>query len=233
MPGWHASFMETNAVTRLVLIRHGESASNAGGWLSGQDTCGGLTATGVAQAEALRWRLGADEDLRPDVVLVSTMRRAVETAEIIATPTGLVPEQRADLIERTSGEAEGLTVQQYAERYGRQPWADWPTPISPGGESGDEFEARVLAATDRVVDDHRGKTVWVVCHGGVIMVSAMLRWPASAVRGDVLPAMSPANTSINEWIVDPDGSWCLSRYNDHTHLVALPGNDAGEAPPPL
>ncbi|NND76267.1 MAG: histidine phosphatase family protein, partial [Ilumatobacter sp.] len=35
-----------NGMTRVVLIRHGESASNAGGWLSGQDTCGGLTTLG-------------------------------------------------------------------------------------------------------------------------------------------------------------------------------------------
>jgi probable phosphoglycerate mutase len=225
--------MNADAVTRVVLIRHGESASNAGGWLSGQETCGGLTSTGVAQAEALRWRLGADDDLRPDVVLVSTMRRAVETAEIIATPTGLVPEQRAELIERTSGEAEGLTVQEYAERYGKTPWSDWPEPISPGGESGHDFSTRVLSATDNVVADHRGKTVWVVCHGGVIMVSAMQRWPGGPTDAAALPAVSPANTSINEWLVDARDSWCLSRYNDHTHLVALPGNRPGDAPPPL
>lgn len=220
-------------MTRLVLIRHGESASNAGGWLSGQNTCGGLTATGVAQAEALRWRLAADEDLRPDVVLVSTMRRAVETAEIIATPTGLVPEQRPELIERTSGEAEGLTVQEYEARYGKTPWTDWAEPLSPGGESGHDFSVRVVAATDRVVAEHRGKTIWVVCHGGVIMISAVHRWPGGGVDLRSLPAASPANTSINEWLIDPDDRWCLSRYNDHTHLVALPGNRPGDAPPPL
>lgn len=226
----------TDSITRIVLIRHGESASNAGGWLSGQDTCGGLTATGVAQAEALRWRLAADDDLHPDVVLVSTMRRAVETAEIIATPTGLVPEQRTELMERTPGEAEGMSVEEYTRRYGRIPWTDWPRPISPGGESGDEFTHRVLSATDRVVGDHRGKTVWVVCHGGVIMVSAMHRWPGGTTDGflsTTLPAVSPANTSLNEWLVGGDDTWCLARYNDHTHLVALPGNRPDEAPPPI
>lgn len=225
--------MNPEATTRLILIRHGESASNAEGWLSGQDTCGGLTPTGIAQAEALRWRLAADDDLRPDAVLVSTMRRAVETADIITTATGFEPEQRAELMERTSGEAEGLTVEQYTERYGKAPWSDWPEPISPGGESGREFSDRVRGATDRVIADHAGKTVWVVCHGGVIMVSAMQRWPGSAIDGASLPAMSPANTSISEWIVDAAGNWCLCRYNDHTHLVALPGNAPGEAPPPL
>lgn len=216
-------------MTRVVLIRHGESASNAGGWLSGQDSCGGLTDLGVAQAEALRDRLAADADLRPDVVLVSTMRRAVHTAEIIATPTGLQPEQHADLMERTSGEAEGMTIAEYTEKYGIPPWTDWTNPLSPGGESGDEFSARVVSATNRVVSEHRGRTVWVVCHGGVIMVSAIYRWPGGHLDLTSIPA-SPANTSINEWYVDANGNWRMARYNDHTHLVGIKGGKADEAP---
>lgn len=222
--------MNLDGVTRVVLIRHGESASNAGGWLSGQDSCGGLTDLGVAQAEALRGRLAADDDLRPDVVLVSTMRRAVHTAEIIAEPTGMVPEQHADLIERTSGEAEGLTIAEYTAKYGKPPWTDWSNPLSPGGESGVEFGARVLAATNRVVSTHRGKTVWVVCHGGVIMASVVRRWPNGTADLVSIPATSPANTSINEWFVDETDSWRLARYNDHTHLVGITGGGAGDAP---
>lgn len=219
------------APTRLVLIRHGESASNAGGWLSGQETCGGLTDLGVAQAEALRDRLAPDDELRPDAILVSTMRRAVHTAEIIAAPSGLVPEQHADLIERTSGEAEGLTIAEYTERYGIPPWSDWENPLSPGGESGVEFAARVTAGLDRVVADHAGRTVWVVCHGGVIMVTAATRWPGETVLR-VPPAVSPQNTSVSEWIIagiGPDAQWRMGRYNDHTHLVGL-GASTMDAP---
>ncbi|NND73768.1 MAG: histidine phosphatase family protein, partial [Ilumatobacter sp.] len=172
----------------------------------------------------------ADDDVQPDVVLVSTMRRAVHTAEIIAGPTGIAPEQHADLIERTSGEAEGLTIAEYTTKYGRAPWTDWHNPLSPGGESGHEFGTRVLAATDRIVGTHQGKTVWVVCHGGVIMVSAVRRWPGGAADLTAIPAVSPANTSINEWHIDADGAWRLARYNDHTHLVGIVGNRPGETP---
>lgn len=213
----------SSAPTRLVLIRHGESASNAGGWLSGQDTCGGLTDRGVAQAEALRDRLAPDHDLRPDAILVSTMPRAVRTAEIVAEPHGMVPEQHADLIERTSGEAEGLTIAEYTDRYGVAPWSDWENPLAPGGESGIEFAERVNQALDRVVADHAGRTVWVVCHGGVIMVTAAVRWPGET-RLKVPPAVSPQNTSVSEWLISgtgADADWRLARYNDHTHLVGL------------
>jgi probable phosphoglycerate mutase len=214
----------------MVLIRHGESASNAGGWLSGQDTCGGLTDLGVAQAEALRDRLANDPQLRPDRVVVSTMRRAVHTAEIAAAPTGLRVEQFADLMERTSGEAEGLTIAEYTERYGRAPWIDWSNPLSPGGESGTEFSARVATAIDRVADEGRGRTTWVVCHGGVIMATAIGRWHGGSPDGmtdlSTIPLASPMNSSINEWTVESHGGWRMVRFNDHTHLVGVTSDQA-------
>jgi 2,3-bisphosphoglycerate-dependent phosphoglycerate mutase len=212
---------------RIVMIRHGESASNAAGWLSGQESCGGLTQVGVRQAEALRDRLAADPSMRPDRVMVSTMRRAVHTAEIIAEPTGFVVEQYADLIERTSGEAEGLTIDEYIAKYDRAPWTDWSNPLSPGGESGTEFSARVTTAMDRVAFEARGQTIWVVCHGGVIMATAVGRWPGGSTDLASIPLASPMNSSINEWIVDPDGRWRMARFNDHSHLV---GFSSGEAP---
>ncbi len=208
-------------VTRMILIRHGQSASNAEGWLSGQESCGGLTDLGVAQAEALRSRLAADESMRPDAVLVSTMQRAVSTAEIISEPLGMVPEQHADLMERTSGEAEGLTIAQYTDKYGIAPWSDWENPLSPGGESGLVFADRVMTATDRVVKEYRGKTVWVVCHGGVIMVTAVRRWPGASFDLRQLPVASPQNTSVSEWHVDIDSNWRMSRFADDTHLVGV------------
>lgn len=214
----------------MVLIRHGQSASNAGGWLSGQNSCGGLTDLGIRQAEALRDRLAGDPSLMPDRVLVSTMPRAVHTAEIISEPTDHEPEQFADLMERTSGEAEGLTIAEYTEKYGKPPWTDWVNPLSPGGESGDEFSHRVRTSLDRVANEAMGTTVWVVCHGGVIMVNAVTRWLGTNVSSGLanLPIASPQNTSISEWIVDDAGNWRMARFNDQTHLVGV-SDDAAPA----
>jgi broad specificity phosphatase PhoE len=164
--------------------------------------------------------------MTPDVVLVSTMRRAVHTAEIISEPLGIVPEQHGDLMERTSGEAEGMKIAEYTAKYGIAPWTDWENPLSPGGESGHDFGARVLAATDRVVHEHRGKTVWVICHGGVIMVSAVRRWPGASVDLSKLPVTSPQNTSVSEWHVDGESNWRMASFNDQTHLVGITGSAA-------
>ncbi len=164
----------------------------------------------------------ADEDLQPDVVLVSTMRRAVETAEIIATPTGMVPQQRAELMERTCGEAEGLTVQEYTERYDKHHGPTGRADITRrrvGSTSQQESRCHQQRRDRAPRQDRLGCVSWGRHHG--FGDTALAGGP---IETAALPAVSPANTSINEWLVDADDSWCLSRYNDHTHLVALPGN---------
>src|SRR3954463_6008193 len=96
-------------LTRLVFVRHGESRSNLEGWLSGIETCGGLTEKGRSQAAALRDRLLRTEELRPDMVFTSVMARATQTAEIVAPSWSGVPvEQLRDLSERLPGECEGM-----------------------------------------------------------------------------------------------------------------------------
>ena len=203
--------------TRLIFIRHGESASNAGGWISGHATCGGLTERGRVQAQLLQRRLAGGAE--PDVVLSSTMRRAMETAQIVAGDLDLEVEAHEDLSERLPGECEGMTLEEYFEKYGRHAWADWDIAMSPGGETNDEFVARVDRIVQRIAEEHRGRTVWIVCHGGIIMSTAAL----FMTRDRPLPRFqNPANASVSEWRRgwngDLDGPWLLHRYNDHGHI---------------
>src|SRR5438445_1531491 len=117
--------------TRRVLIRHGESHSVADGWISGKATCRGLTERGVAQARVLRRRLAEETDLHPDVVLSSTMRRAVETADIIAEAVAVPVQALEELCERSPGECEGMSHDDYRATYGHEPWSDWIRPPPP------------------------------------------------------------------------------------------------------
>lgn len=205
--------------TRLVLIRHGESASNAGRWLSGIDTCGGLSDLGRVQAERLRDRLAASGE-RPDVLLSSTMPRAVQTAEIVAEAVdGVEVDAREELGERTPGECEGMTHDEYEQRYGKRPWADWEEALSPGGESNEEFLARVRRVIPALAQEHDGRTLWVVCHGGIIMSTAALLM-GTQHRGAVPIWGNPANTAVSEW-VHWEGQWLCTRYNDAAHLEGL------------
>lgn len=194
--------------------------------MSGQATCGGLTDKGKAEAALARDYLAASPDLAPDAIVVSTMRRAIETAEIVAEPTGMVAEQRAELIEIVVGEAEGMVVEDYVAKYGRRPYETWGPAASPGGEDAVTFQTRVAGAVDRLAAETVGRTTWVVCHGFVI------RGTAHHFSGGELAA-SPAyggmaNASLSIWAQhQADAPWILERYNDSAHTSHL--NDDPES----
>ena len=212
--------MNEESPSRLVLVRHGQSRSNLEEWISSQSTCGGLTDRGRLEAAAARDRLAALPDLAPDAVVVSTMRRAIETAAIVAEPTGLQAEQRAELIERIPGEVEGMTVVDFVEKFGHRPFSTWAPALSPGGEDSLVFQARVSGALDQLTAETVGKTTWVVCHGWVVRAAAH-----HFAGGE--PAAEPSftgsiNASFSVWMSAASGApWQLERYNDHAHLTGL------------
>ena len=72
-------------MTTIFLVRHGETVDNARQIMQGQ-TQGRLNEQGRAQAEAVAQRMAKES---VDVVVSSDLRRAVQTAEIIAQPHGL------------------------------------------------------------------------------------------------------------------------------------------------
>lgn len=208
-------------ITRLILVRHGESRSNAEGWISGNDTCGGLTDNGRVQAARLRDRLAASGELRPDVVLSSTMTRAIETAEILEPALGGGGTRQVhEFSERFPGECEGMTQDEYRAKYDRHPYADPIPAMSPGGEDADEFLRRVRGAIGAVVEEHAGRTIVVVCHGGVIVGAASLLTEGGFTG--VLRWAPPQHTSISQWVHGwgpGDDPWLLERYNDHSHVL--------------
>jgi probable phosphoglycerate mutase len=125
-------------VLNLILTRHGQAAA-ADVMLGGQLDVP-LTANGREEARALASRLAG---VRVDRIIASPMRRAMETAQTIATGRPVEVDER--LRELDYGRWEGLT---YAEIEARDPelraqWEDDPAAThSPGGESGDDVAAR-------------------------------------------------------------------------------------------
>jgi probable phosphoglycerate mutase len=208
-------------MTRLVLIRHGESVSTVERRIGGVRTCGGLSPLGRKQAEALATRLARTGELQPDVLVASTIRRAVETAEIIAPAVGDLPiEQIADLGEHEPGpDCDGMTFDAFVEQYGRPDWMGDPYLVGfPGGESVADFKHRAAAALHQVAHDHEGATVMIVCHAGVIDVG--LRSLLDVSMFGVFE-LSTTNTSITE-LLHTGPRWRMIRYNDAAHLEGLP-----------
>lgn len=212
------------APTRLVLVRHGEAQCHVDQVVGGLSGCTGLSHLGRRQAAALRDRLSTSGEVAgAGVLYASTLPRAVETAEIIAPALGdMAVERDEELCELHPGEADGITWEEFREKY---TWpSGWDTsfyrPIAPGAESWALFSARVGGVLTRLAADHAGQTIVVSCHGGVIENSfrALGQLPLTApflVRIE--------NTSITEW-ERPAGDerrWTLARFNDAAHLTGL------------
>ncbi|HEX8995414.1 MAG TPA: histidine phosphatase family protein [Ktedonobacterales bacterium] len=207
--------------TNLYLIRHGEAVCNVDGTIAGMRSDIGLTELGQLQAQRLRDRLASTGEIVADALIASTLPRARQTAEIIAPALGLPIIPDDDAQELRPGEADGLSVKEYFERYG--PFSDFREdpyrPFSPDGESWGGFISRAGNFLYRVIREHAGKTVVVVCHGGIV--------DASLLIGLGVGATAPApgqfhtrNASITHWErerINGLDAWRLNRYNDNLH----------------
>lgn len=208
--------------TNLYLIRHGEAACNVDGTIAGMRGDVGLTDLGMRQAQRLRDRLATTGEIVADALIASTLPRARQTAEIIAPALGLPIVLDDEAQEMRPGEADGLSLTDYLERYG--PLIDFREdpyqPLSPGGESWGEFISRVGGFLYRIVREHPGESVVVVCHGGVVDASLLIGLGV----GSAAPApgqFQTRNTSITHWErerISGLETWRLSRYNDDLHV---------------
>jgi broad specificity phosphatase PhoE len=168
-------------MTRLILIRHGESVANFERRFT-FDASEPLTPAGVEQArargEAIRGRYA------PIALYSSPFRRAFETAEQIGLVLGLTPIVIEDLREQSFGIYHGRP---YTELYGLHAagsadrWHVKPD----GGEMLREVALRAGAALDDIARRHLGAEVVVVSHGGVM--SALRGWVANDYSGAPTP----------------------------------------------
>src|SRR6267142_2349741 len=152
-------------MTHLYLIRHGESLWQAGLSLGNS----GLSPLGIRQAERLRDRLAVSGEITPDVLIASTLLRARQTAEILAPAFGLPIVFDDEVQELNDGEAENMTMEEVIEKYGYPDYENNPfRPIAPSAEIWGQFVLRIATALDRITRQYEGKTIVIVCHGGVI-----------------------------------------------------------------
>ena len=215
--------------TRLVLIRHGESNVTVNRVIGGYRTCSGLSDLGRQQAERLRQRLASTGEIVPDVLISSNFLRALETADVIAPAFGgLSVAVDEGFGEHDPGpEIDGMTFDAYVDRFGTPDWSDPDVEIFPGGETIADFHSRVERALRDAIDNYRGATVMISCHGGVIDATFRQLLNAPITGGFELHTL---NTSVTEFVSVATGDWRLQRYNDTAHLHGLPGETPRVAP---
>lgn len=157
-------------MTRILLVRHGQSEWNLTGRWQGQNDPP-LTDLGRAQAATAARSLGT-----VDAIWSSDLQRAAETSTIISNELGVGPVVLdADLRERNAGEWEGLTRAQIDEQYPGylEPvegtsGEGWLPRRPPGWESDDDLAVRVRRAFLRIRDEVGEGEVLVVAHAGLL-----------------------------------------------------------------
>jgi probable phosphoglycerate mutase len=201
--------------TRLIAVRHGETAWNVDTRIQGQIDIG-LNATGLWQAQRAGQAL-ADEDI--GVIYASDLSRAWQTAQEIARPHGLTVQPEPRLRERAFGHLEGMS---FAEIESTLPedarrWRERDPEFEPvGGESLLTFRDRVTHVAAELAARHPGQLVTLVAHGGVmdVLYRAATRQELQAPRTWQL-----GNAAINRMLWTPEG-FSLVGWSDIAHLVA-------------
>ena len=156
----------------LYLIRHGQSFVNLKDWTDG-NLDAGLTDLGQRQAAALAaWLPGHLPQI--DGLYASTMRRARETAQPLATAYGVeihwddrlreIGNNRSD---HTPWPPESLP-KEYSDYWASERPFATTTPMVEGGETFMHFRTRVGLFIEELVECCREKRIVAVCHGGVV-----------------------------------------------------------------
>lgn len=144
--------------THFGLLRHGQTDWNINFLLQGVTDIP-MNETGIKQIQLAASAINKDDW---DIVLTSPLGRAKQTAEIIQSVVGFeqVVEHKL-LIERSFGEAEGLSHEQWREKYSN-------LDEIPGGESRSQLATRSQLLLDTIATEFAGKRVLAVSHGALI-----------------------------------------------------------------
>lgn len=199
--------------TRIVAIRHGETAWNAEKRLQGQLDIG-LNELGREQARRLFDALAGEEF---SAVYASDLIRARATAEAFARPAGIAVQTDRALRERGFGIFEGHTYAEIEQRWPDETlrWRRREPDFAPeGGESLVAFQARCVSAALRIAAAHPGQSIALVAHGGVLdaLYRAATRVGLSAPRSWEL-----GNAAINR-LLHSDEGFVIVGWDDRRHL---------------
>lgn len=146
--------------TTLVLVRHGETAWNAEGRLQGQTDIP-LNDNGREQARTAGVALAGRSW---DLVVSSTLGRAIETAELIGSELGLeLSDRMSQLRERHYGRAEGHLVRDLPREEIDE--------LLESAEPEEQVTRRGLEALCSLLERHEGKNIIAVAHGTLIRLT--------------------------------------------------------------
>jgi len=199
-------------MTEIILVRHGETEWNIKEIFRGRTDIE-LNETGIKQAELLAEYLSQVE---MEAIYSSPLKRALKTAEVIASYHNLHVEIAPGLIDFDYGERQGLPHQEVKNKY-KELYTEWiknPHRVKmPGGESLNDVRRRAIGVVDDIVSQYEG-TIALVSHRVVnkVLICTLLGLDNSHfwnIKQDVC--------GITTFIYK-DERFILIRHNDTSHL---------------
>jgi probable phosphoglycerate mutase len=205
-------------MTKILLIRHGETAWNAVRRLQGHIDIA-LNDEGVRQAQALARAL-ADEPLA--AIVSSDLQRAVETARAVSAYHAHAVQQDPQLRERAYGVFEGMLYADIERAYPVE-FAAWHArdvdAVMPHGdrmaESFRQFYRRCIDSIAAWGGRYPGKTIAIVAHGGVLECAYRA---AQGMSLDSPRDFQVRNASVNRFTL-ANGKLSLDSWGEVDHLA--------------
>ena len=199
--------------TRIIAIRHGETAWNVATRIQGQLDIG-LNPMGRWQASQLAKAL-ADQTF--SAIYSSDLLRAWDTAISVGDAVNTPVQTVIALRERGFGVFEGKTFEQIGQAWPDQAqrWRQRDPAFSPeGGESLIDFRERIVGAVNQLAMAHAGEQIALVAHGGVmdVLYRAATRQEIQAPR-----TWDLGNATINRLLWTPEGLSIVG-WGDKQHL---------------
>lgn len=188
-------------MTRLILIRHGETEWNVIGRYQGQADPP-LNEQGVAQSYELAEQL-AGTGL--DILYASPLKRAAQTAQIVveklSIPLFMEPRfmeiHQGDWQTRLRAEINQLYPDLF-RRWESEPWEVSP----PNGESLQQVQDRVIVALKEVIDKYPHRCVGIVTHRIPI---ALIKVHYQGLDRDIVRSMQLPNIYFEEIVINSSG----------------------------
>ena len=194
--------MGWKAMTKVYVVRHGETDWNRQGRLQGATDIP-LNTSGIAQATACR---NYFHDNKAVAIFTSPLKRASDTAAIINEPFQLPITQLSAFQERAFGQAEGMTYEERSKVYPRKNY--------PGQESFSHFIARLKEGLRIIEQQYPNDAVILVAHGAVIHNLFQI-----VENDDLFPQNARLSNGGISTMYTKDSKWWLGKYNETHHLM--------------
>lgn len=212
-------------VTKLYLVRHGQSAGNAEGRFGGHGPTP-LSELGVQQAEITAKQL-AKEGV--NVIYSSDLHRAIQTADPLSKRTGIRVIPTPAFRERNVGVLEGLTFDESKETFPKDYYALVNRNVHHVITNGESYRHLLRRSTTElweILRTHMGDRIAIFSHTGAICFLTLHLM--GAIRRDTkqTPWVVTSNCGINRFEIRGRNNVRVLALNDTRHLSEITGNDA-------